>query len=150
MYPPSHPVDAILLQSVPRNRDHRSQVRQTRPQSIYPKPLTLALPIPTVFHQPLSLADPIPQLSLNISPDDTDSPKTLTWLLPNCLVLAAQNRSLGLVAFQIFKSPTCGPSGVVMRQTWPAGTIHAFPERMGRMNDSVRLRECGCVDAIAV
>ena len=40
----------------------------------------------------------------------------------------------------MFKSPTCGPSGVERRTIWPAGTVQALAERMGIMNDSMSVR----------
>lgn len=56
---------------------------------------------------------------------------SVTWLPCNCLVRAAQNLSLGSCWDQIFKSPTCGPSGVERRNIWPADIFQAFPLRGG-------------------
>lgn len=41
-------------------------------------------------------------------------------------------------------SPTCGPSGVLILTIDPAGTFHALPDRIGRMNSSSRTREADC------
>jgi len=41
-----------------------------------------------------------------------------------------------MVAGTIDFVPTCGPSGVLILTMLPAGAFHAFPERMGSVNDS--------------
>lgn len=53
------------------------------------------------------------------------------WARCNWRVRAAHMRSRGLCRFQIFRSPTCGPSNVRSRQTWPALTFHAWPSNTG-------------------
>ncbi len=58
----------------------------------------------------------------------------------NCLVLLAQNLSLGLLRFHMFRSPTCAPSGVLIRMMLPAGAAHARPERIGSVNSATRVR----------
>jgi hypothetical protein len=72
----------------------------------------------------------------------------VTWLRCSCLVRAAQKRSRGSRAFQMFRSPTCGPSGVTMRHTLPAGMVQARPERMGSVKLCVR-RRAPAVEAVA-
>lgn len=37
-------------------------------------------------------------------------------------------------------SPTCGPSGVLILTIDPAGAFHARPDRIGRVNSSIRNR----------
>ena len=58
----------------------------------------------------------------------------------SCLVRAAQNRSRGSDAFQMFKSPTWGPSGVERRKSEPAGTFQARPLRGGTVNVSFLIK----------
>lgn len=52
-------------------------------------------------------------------------------------------RSRGLFAFQMFRSPTCGPLGVVRRQMCPAGTTQAWPEHGRIVKDSLGARAEG-------
>src|SRR5476651_1955751 len=47
--------------------------------------------------------------------------KVVTCAAWSWRVREAQSRSLGLCWFQILRSPTCGPCGVVIRNTAPAG-----------------------------
>lgn len=41
----------------------------------------------------------------------------------------------------MFRSPTCGPSGVERRRIEPAGTVHEYPLRGGMVWEWVRVRE---------
>lgn len=58
----------------------------------------------------------------------------------SCRVRAAHKCSRGSLAFQTLKSPTCGPTGVVTRNTCPAGTFHALPVRIGTSNCLINVR----------
>ena len=61
----------------------------------------------------------------------------MTWLACSWRVRDAQKRSRGFAADQMFRSPTCGPSGVEMRIMLPAGAFQALPERGGRVKEVV-------------
>ena len=71
--------------------------------------------------------------------DQSRSP-VVTWARWSCFVRDAQKRSRGLWRCQALKSATCGPSTVTMRQSWPARTGQARPERIGTTKRSTSVR----------
>src|SRR5438477_12047656 len=76
--------------------------------------------------------------SVDHSRSNTETCAACSWRVRD-----AHSRSRGLCRFQRLRSPTCGPSTVTMRNTWPAGTVQARPLRIGRVKDSTSVRPGG-------